>query len=212
MASSRLVAPELATIKIHGLTREAFLMRSTLAAGAAYGALSATGLISSALAESGGGDVDVLNYALTLEFLETEFYTQAAKKVKGLSSYESKLTKELRDNEAAHVDALAATIKDLGGKPVAKPTFAFGGAFASRAAYLKTANVLEDTGVSAYNGAAPLIASVDVLAAAGGIVQVEARHAAMIRLVRNKPPAPLAFDKASDMDEILAAVKPFIKA
>jgi hypothetical protein len=211
MASS-LVAPELATIKVHGMTRESFLMRSTLAAGAAYGALSVTGLVSSALAESGGGDIDILNYALTLEFLETEFYTLAAKQVKGLSSYESKLTRELRDNEAEHVDALAATIKKLGGTPVAKPAFDFGGAFASRTAYFKTANVLEDTGVSAYNGAAPMIASVDVLAAAGGIVQVEARHAAMIRLLRNKPPAPLAFDKASEMDAILAAVKPFIKA
>jgi hypothetical protein len=211
MATSRPVAPELAAIEVHGMTREAFLMRSTLAAGAAYGALSATGLISSALAEAGGGDVDILNYALTLEFLETEFYTQAAKRVKGLSKYERDLTKELRDNEAAHVDALTATIKDLGGKPVAKPGFAFGGAFAGRAAYLKTANVLEDTGVSAYNGAAPMIASVDVLAAAGGIVQIEARHAAMIRLARMKPPAPQAFDKASEMDAILAAVKPFIK-
>jgi rubrerythrin len=211
MASSRLVAPELTSIKVHGITREAFLMRSTLAAGAAYGALSATGLISSALADAAGGDVDVLNYALTLEFLETEFYTQAAKRVKGLSKYERDLTKELRDNEAAHVDALTATIKDLGGKPVAKPTFAFGGAFGSRMAYLKTANVLEDTGVSAYNGAAPMIKSVDVLAAAGGIVQVEARHAALIRLVRNRAPAPRAFDKASKMDEILTAVKPFIK-
>jgi len=212
MATSRLVAPELATIEVHGMTRESFLMRSTLAAGAAYGALSATGLISSALADSAGGDVDILNYALTLEFLETEFYTQAAKRVKGLSKYERDLTKELRDNEAAHVDALTATIKQLGGKPVAKPMFAFGGAFAGRAAYLKTANVLEDTGVSAYNGAAPMIASVDVLAAAGGIVQVEARHAALIRLVRDRQPAPLAFDKASEMKEILAAVKPFIKA
>jgi rubrerythrin len=211
MATSRLVAPELATIKVQGMTRESFLMRSTLAAGAAYGAMSATGLISSALADAGGGDVDILNYALTLEFLETEFYTQAAKQVKGLSKYESDLTKELRDNEGAHVDALTATIKDLGGKPVAKPMFQFGGAFASRTAYLKTANVLEDTGVSAYNGAAPMIKSVDVLAAAGSIVQVEARHAAMIRLVRNRPPAPLGFDKASGMDEILAAVKPFIK-
>jgi hypothetical protein len=210
--ASPLVAPELATIKVQGMSREAFLMRSTLAAGAAYGALSATGLISSALADSAGGDVDVLNFALTLEFLETEFYTLAAKRVKGLSSYESKLTKELRDNEAAHVDALTATIKDLGGKPAAKPTFDFGGAFASRTAYLKTANVLEDTGVSAYNGAAPMIDSVDVLAAAGSIVQVEARHAALIRLARNKPPAPLAFDKAAEMDAVLAAVKPFIKA
>jgi hypothetical protein len=212
MASSRLVAPELATIKVHGTTRQAFLMRSTLAAGAAYGALSATGLITQALAQSDGGDVDILNFALTLEFLETDFYTRAAKQVKGLSSYESKLTRELRDNEAAHVDALVATIKKLGGKPAAKPTFDFGGAFGSRAAYLKTANTLEDTGVSAYNGAAPMIASVEVLAAAGSIVQIEARHAAMIRLVRGKAPAPSAFDKASQMDSVLAAVKPFIKA
>ena len=210
MASS-LVAPELATIKVDGMTRESFLMRSTLAAGAAYGAMSATGLISSALADSGGGDVDILNFALTLEYLETEFYTLAAKQVKGLSSYESKLTKELRDNEAEHVDALTATIKQLGGKPVAKPTFDFGGAFGNRVSYFKTANVLEDTGVSAYNGAAPMISSVEVLAAAGGIVQVEARHAAMIRLVRNKQPAPKAFDAASKMDEVLTAVKPFIK-
>ena len=213
MASSRLlVAPELATIKVHGMTRESFLLRSTLAGAAAYGTLSATGLITKALADTGSGDVDILHYALTLEYLETEFYTQAAKQVKGLSDYEMKLTKELRDNESEHVDALAATVKKLGGKPVAKPTFDFGGAFGSRAVFLKTANTLEDTGVSAYNGAAPMIASAEVLGAAGGIVQVEARHAAMIRLVRNKPPAPLAFDRASDMEEILAAVKPFIKA
>ncbi len=212
MASSRLVAPELATIKVHGTTRQAFLMRSTLAAGAAYGALSTTGLITQALAQSGGGDVDILNFALTLEYLETDFYTRAAKQVKGLSSYESRLTRELRDNEAEHVDALVATIKKLGGKPAAKPTFDFGGAFGSRAAYLKTANTLEDTGVSAYNGAGPMIASVEVLAAAGSIVQVEARHAAMIRLARGKAPAPSAFDKASQMDTVLAAVKPFIKS
>ena len=131
--------------------------------------------------------------------------------MKGLSSYEGKLTRELRDNEAEHVDALVATIKKLGGKPVAKPTFDFGGAFGDRATYLKTANTLEDTGVSAYNGAATLIASGEVLGAAGSIVQIEARHAAMIRLVRDRPPAPSAFDKASEMDAVLAAVKPFIK-
>lgn len=212
MASSRLVAPELATIKVHGITREAFLMRSTLAAGAAYGALSATGLITKALADSGGGDVDILNFALTLEFLENEFYVQAAKQVNGLSQYESDLTKELRDNEAEHVDALSATIKDLGGKPASKPTFDFGDAFGSRASYLKTANTLEDTGVSAYNGAAPAIESTDVLAAAGSIVQIEARHAALIRLVREVAPAPRAFDKASEKDAVLDAVKPFIAA
>jgi len=212
MASSRLVAPELAAIKVHGMTRESFLLRSTLAGAAAYGTLSATGLVTRALADSSSVDVDILNFALTLEFLETEFYTLAADQVKGLSDDESKLTEELRDNEAEHVDALTATIKQLGGKPVAKPEFDFGGAFGSRATYLKTANTLEDTGVSAYNGAAPMIKSGEVLGAAGGIVQVEARHAALIRLIRNKPPAPAAFDKASDMDAVLKAVQPFIKA
>ncbi len=211
MHSSHMVAPELAAIEIKGVTREAFLVRATLAAGATYGALSATPFITKALAQDSGGDIDILNYALTLEYLEAEFYT-LVKQVKGLSGDEKKLAKELRDNEAEHVDALAATVKKLGGKPVAKPKFDFGGAFADRATFLKTANVLEDAGVSAYNGAGPLIKSVDVLAAAGSIVQIEARHAALIRLVRNKPPAPLAFDKAATMDEILEKVKPFIKS
>jgi hypothetical protein len=210
MASSQLVAPELATIKIEGVTREAFLIRATLAAGATYGALSATPYITRALAAGSVTDVDILNYALTLEYLETEFYTLAVKQVKGLSGDEMKLAKELRDNESEHVDALAATVKKLGGKPVAKPKFNFGGAFASRDAFLKTANVLEDAGVSAYNGAGPLIKSGDVLGAAGSIVQVEARHASLIRLARNKPPAPLAFDKAATMASILKKVTPFI--
>ncbi len=212
MASSQLVAPELATIKIAGVTREAFLIRATLAAGATYGALSATPFITRALAEGADGDVDILNYALTLEYLETEFYELGVKQVKGLSGDELKLAKEIRDNEAEHVDALAATVKKLGGKPAKKPTFDFGGAYASRASFLKTANVLEDAGVSAYNGAGPLIESVDVLAAAGSIVQIEARHAALIRLARKKPPAPLAFDKAATMDAILKKVTPFIKS
>ena len=210
MASSRLVAPELATIDIKGTTREAFLIRATLAAGATYGALSATPYITKALAQDGGGDVDILNYALTLEYLEAEFYTRAVAQVKGLSGDEMKLAKELRDNEDEHVDALAATVKKLGGTPAKKPSLDFGAAFANRTSFLKTANTLEDAGVSAYNGAGPLIKSVDVLAAAGSIVQIEARHAALIRLIRSKPPAPLAFDKPATMDAILAKIKPFI--
>jgi len=212
MTSSRLVAPELATIEVHGLTREAFLLRATLAAGATYGAMSATPYITRALAQEGGGDVDILNFALTLELLEADFYTNGLKQVKGLSGDEKKLATELRDNENEHVDALTATIEKLGGTPAKKPTFDFGGAFASRAAFLKTANVLEDTGVSAYNGAAPAIESGEVLGAAGSIVQVEARHAALVRLARGKEPAPLAFDKTSEMAEVLKAVTPFIKA
>jgi hypothetical protein len=201
-----------ATIAVHGMTRESFLLRSTLAAGTAYGALSVTPYIARALADSAAGDVDIVNYALTLEYLEAAFYTAAVKRVSGLSADDLKLAKELRDNESAHVDALTATVKRLGGTPAARPTFDFGGAFASRDAFLKTANVLEDTGVSAYNGAATAITSVDVLGAAGSIVQVEARHAALIRLARGKSPAPLAFDKASEMDVVLKAVQPFISS
>jgi rubrerythrin len=199
-------------IQVHGMTRESFLLRCTLAAGSAYGALSATPYIARALAQSGASDVDIVNYALTLEYLEAAFYTAAVKQVSDLSADELKLAKELRDDERAHVGALTATVKQLGGMPAAKPTFDFGGAFASREAFLRTANLLEDTGVSAYNGAATAIRSAEVLGAAGSIVQIEARHAALIRVARGKSPAPLAFDKASDMDAVLKAIKPFITA
>jgi len=212
MASSRLVAPELTTIKVQGHTREAFLMRATLAAGATYGALSATPFITKALAQESTGDVDILNFALTLEHLEAEFYKQALSQVKGLSGEETKLAKELEANEAEHVGTLMGTIEKLGGKVGPKPKVDFGGAFANRAAFLKTANTFEDLGVSAYNGAAPDIENVDVLAAAGGIVQVEARHAALIRLARGKPPAPIAFDMADPMDSVVEKITPFIKS
>ena len=213
MTSSRLlVAPELAAIEIKGTTREAFLIRATLAAGATYGAMSAAPFVTKALAQDSKGDIDILNYALTLEYLEAEFYTRGVAQVKGLSGAEMKLAKELRDNESEHVKALAATVKKLGGTPAKKPSLDFGPAFANRASFLKTANVLEDAGVSAYNGAAPMIDSVDVLAAAGGIVQIEARHAALIRLARGKPPAPLPFDKPAEMDAILKKIMPFIKS
>ena len=212
MTSSRLVAPELATIEVHGLTREAFLLRATLAAGATYGAMSATPFITKALAQEGGGDVDILNFALTLEFLEAAFYDQAVKNTQGLGAEAKKLAETLRDNEKEHVDALTATITDLGGKPVAAPGVDFGKAFANEKSFLKTAQTFEDLGVSAYNGAAPQIESKEVLGAAGSIVQVEARHAAAIRFVRGQPISEGAFDKPLEMQAVLDAAKPFIKS
>jgi len=209
MNKKSLAAPEMATVEIHGMTRSSFILRGAMAAGATYGLGAVSPFVGAAVAQS--GDVEIVNFALTLEYLETEFYTQAVKQA-GLSGDALKLAKELRDNEAEHVDALAATVKQLGGKAAKKPTFAFGGAFASEKAYLKLANTLEDTGVSAYNGAGPMIESKEVLGAAGSIVQVEARHAALIRLARGVAPAPLSFDKTSTVDEVLAAVKPLIKA
>ncbi len=203
--------PELAEIQIEGTTRAVFLARATLSAGAIVGVGSLSPFVSGALAQEGGGDVEILNFALTLEYLEAAFYKEALEKVKGLSDDVNKLAKELGDNEAEHVDALTAAIESAGGEPVKAPTVDFGGAFADEKTFLKFANIFEDTGVSAYNGAAPMIESKEVLGAAGSIVQVEARHAALIRLKRGKAPAPLAFDKTSTMDEVLKAVGPFIK-
>jgi rubrerythrin len=174
--------PELAQIEVRGMNRSAFLVRSTLAAGAVYGLGAVSPFVSGSFAQDTEGDLGIANFALTLEYLEAAFYTQAAKQVPGLSGDLLKLVKEIRDNEQEHVAALTATVKKLGGTPAKKPGVDFGNAFSSKATFLKVANVFEDTGVSAYNGAAPMIQSVEVLAAAGGIVQVEARHASLIRL------------------------------
>ncbi len=209
--SKTMTQPELAAIEVKGMTREAFLMRGAIAAGGVYGLSTVGPFVRQAMAQ-GGGDVDILNFALTLEFLETAFYTMALKQVKGLSGDVKEIATTLRDNEAEHVDALTATIKDLGGKPVKAPGVDFGDAFSSEDAFLELAQTFEDLGVGAYNGAGPMIESTEVLAAAGSIVQVEGRHAGVIRLLRGERIAPGAFDKGLEMAEVLEAAKPFIKA
>ncbi len=212
MRDAQLAAPELAAIEIRGMSRSAFLARSALAAAAVYGVAAVSPFVAGSLAQDGGGDVEILNFALTLEYLEAAFYDQAVKNTQGLSAEPKKIAQTLRDNENEHVKALTATVKDLGGKPVKAPAVDFGNAFANERTFLKTAQTFEDLGVSAYNGAAPQITSKEVLGAAGAIVQVEARHAALIRLERGQSPAPDAFDKALEMQEVLDAVKPFVKA
>ena len=202
--------PELANIEVHGTTRVQFLTRATIAAGAVYGAGAVSPFVRGALAQS--SDADILNYALTLEYLEAGFYTAALKQTKGLSSDVMKLAKELRDNEEAHVDALRTAIKGAGGKPVMAPRADFGNAFAGEASFLKAANTFEDTGVSAYNGAAPAIKAAAVLNAAGSIVQVEARHAAALRFLGGMDPTKGPFDQPLAKAKVLAAVKPLIKA
>ncbi len=195
-------------IEIQGMSRGAFLVRGALATGAAYGAASVTPWVSRALAQDDAGDVGILNFALTLEYLEADFYTQASKL--GLKGEYKALAKDFGANEQAHVDALIATIRKLGGKPVKSPQFAFG--MKSQQDFEKLAVTLEDTGVSAYNGAAPMIESGEVLAAAGGIVQVEARHAAALRFLAGMDPTKGPFDQPLEKAAVLKAVKPLIKA
>ena len=205
-------APELAAIEVQEtFSRSALLVRGALAAGALYGATAVTPLIRKAFAQGSMGDIDILNFALTLEYLEAAFYEEAAG-VKGLSSEVAGYVKTFGDEEQEHVDALTATIRDLGGMPVEAPGVDFGDAFSSADKFIALAITLEDTGVSAYNGAAPMIESKDLLATAGGIVQVEARHAAAIRYAAGEDPAPEAFDPTLTADEVLAAVQPFVKS
>jgi rubrerythrin len=202
-------APELDRIEIENVSRSAFLMRGVLAAGAAYGALAAGPMLRRAFAQ-GGDDIDILNFALTLEYLEAAFYDEAGKQVSGLSGELAGYVKTFGGEEQEHVDALSATITDLGGKPVKAPAVDFGDAFSSEDSFLQTAITFEDLGVSAYNGAAPMIKSKDLLATAGGIVQVEGRHAAAVRYAAGEPPAPEAFDPTLTEAEVLKAVQPFL--
>jgi hypothetical protein len=208
MSDSNLAIPELGAVEVHGITRGAFVLKSALAAGAVYGAATVGPFVGQALAQGGGGDVEIVNFALTLEYLEADFYEKAGSL--GLSGELKNLAKEFGGEETEHVDALTATVKKLGGKPATKPTFSF--PVKDERSFLKLAQTLEDTGVAAYNGAGPAIQSKEVLGAAGSIVQVEARHAAAIRLQRSQAPAPAAFDETMDMAAVLKAVKPLIKA
>jgi Ferritin-like domain len=155
----------------------------------------------------GGGDVAIVNFALTLEYLEAKFYEEAKSRVRGSSELRS-LIDLLAKDEQQHVEALAATVKQLGGKPVAEPKFNFD--YTGTSGFLDLAQTFEDTGVSAYNGAGPMIKSKEVLVAAGGIVQVEARHAAAIRLQNGAEPSPQAFDPPLDEKQVLKAVEPFL--
>jgi Ferritin-like domain len=110
-------------------------------------------------------------------------------------------------DEAAHVAFLKGA---LGAKAVAKPKFDFKGTTMKQATFLKTAMVLEDTGVSAYAGAAPMIADKKTLAAALSVHSVEARHAAWVRDIlghgSNPLPAPAPFDPALTKAQVLKAV------
>jgi hypothetical protein len=211
MTTEAHTAPELEQIEFEPIDRSSFLAKGILAAGAAYGAFAAGPLVKRAFAQMNGseGDIEILNFALTLEHLEAAFYEQAQKEAK-LSSEVADLAKSFGDHEAEHVTGLTGAIEDLGGKPVEAPGVDFGDAFSSEDTFLQTAITFEDLGVSAYNGAGPMISSKDLLSTAGAIVQVEGRHAAAVRFAAGEDPAPDAFDPTLTVDEVTKAVQPFL--
>jgi hypothetical protein len=210
MTPTDIPSPDLAAIEVPGINRATFILRGALATGAAYGASAVAPFVSSALAAGGSSDIDILNFALTLEYLESDFYQVKGAAV-GLSGSAQALAKEFGAEEAEHVTALTHAITAGGGKPVKKPTFSF--PVTNQASFLKLAYVLENTGVGAYNGAGPSLQNKQLLAAAGSIVQVEARHAAAIALLTNEKITPNgAFDKPLSKAQVLAKAGPLIKA
>ena len=158
-------------------------------------------------------DIDVLNYALTLEYLEAAFYVQG-NKAGLLDGVEKQYLESIQADEEYHVQALTDTIVKLGGTPVAAPGVDFGGSFADRNSYLTTSVTFENVGVGAYLGAAGFIQDKAILQAAAGIFGVEARHAAVVANLLNLPAEggvyKGAFETPIAKADVLAAVTPFL--
>ena len=153
-------------------------------------------------------DIAILNYALTLEHLETDFYAKVVESGL-LKGKELEFAKHVGETERQHVSALSGTIEKLGGTPVAAPMTTF--PLESRKAVLELAATVENLGAAAYLGKAPEITSPEVLAAALSIHSVEARHAAALNRLIGKSPTPNgAFGSPATEKQVLAAVKPFI--
>jgi len=203
---------ETAAEAVSGDTRASFLKK----AGVGAGAVAAGGAFAGALPAIARGasipasDIAILNFALTLEYLEAAFYAEAQSSA-NIKGEAKRLARVVAQHEGAHVKFLKAV---LGAKAVAQPKFDFKGTTDDQAKFLATADVLENTGVHAYLGQVPNIKTKAVLVGAGRILPVEARHAAWVRDLRfsggtTSPttPAPGAFEDGFSKAKILAAVK-----
>ncbi len=212
----------------HLLTSTMNRRRMLVNAGIAGGSVAALGTFGVAVAQSAEATpvtdacmsfespVDVLNFALTLEHLESAFYRDGlaeigAEGITALGFQQSvfdSLT-EIAEHEATHVTTLTDVITQLGGEPVAEAQYDFG--YTDAAGFLQVAQALEDTGVSAYTGAAQcLIEEDELLTAALTIHGVEARHAAYLALVNAVNPFPEAFNPPLTAAEVLEIAGPFI--
>ena len=144
--------------------------------------------------------VGVLNFALTLEFLESEFYKKGVATSGLIPAADLPGITSIRDHENAHVTVLKQTITALGGTPVSftlsnfdytagngSGSGPYATVFSNYDTFLAVSQAFEDTGVRAYKGqAANLISNNEVLTAALQIHSVEARHASHIRYVRKQ--------------------------
>jgi hypothetical protein len=190
--------PPIGPIVVEEFTREAFLVRATLAAGALYGTGAVAPFVREALAQEReklevGGDINVLNFALTLALVEQNLFAQGVDRAR-LGPRAASLAREMVRNEAAHVRELRSIITRRGGRPVAPPEADFGTAFSSQARFLEVAALVLATTVAALDGASTEMESKEVLIRIATMNQVEARQVSLVRLLRGEDPAPKAFE------------------
>ena len=162
-------------------------------------------------AAASGGDLEIVNYALTLEYIEADFYAAVIKSGVVTTKAVAEAAKMIHHNEEEHVVALLATAKKLG-TPAKKPKTTFQAVIdGGEKKVLETAATVENLGAAAYLGQAGRIESKEILAAALAIHTVEARHAAALNKIVGKSIVPDgAFAKPASMEEVLPQVKPFL--
>lgn len=200
---------------VSGDTRLSFLKRGALAGGAALsgGAVLSALVPGAAVAQTTGappasfgrGDIGILNYALTLEYLEHAFYDAASRHHVAFGDRQlTHILTTVKRDEAAHVAALK---KALGSKAIKRPRFDFGKAVRDKKTFAETAFALENTGVHAYLGQAGNIKNKEYLLVAASIVTIEARHSGAIGLYLGKPIAPSGpFDTGYSAARVLSIV------
>jgi len=190
-------------------TRRGFIGKAALLGGGALAASGVGAFTEAARAQSApASDLAVLNFALTLEYLEAEFYDRARQGAFGrLNAGVQRFAEVVYSHEQAHVDALVATIPALGGTPVKKPALKF--PKLAQRSFVLTAIQLEQVGVGAYGGAFPSLKLKAVKEAALAIHSVEARHAAYARLVAGTLPANVAFFSPLTVDQVNRRAAPF---
>jgi rubrerythrin len=186
--------------RVWGGSRADLLRGATVGGAALLGAFALPARGAAATAN----DVDILNYALTLEYLQASFYTETERIGALKTNAARRAVRRLGGVERAHVRAFR---KVLGKNAVRRPFFNFQGTTEAERPFLRTAVAFEDLAVAAYKGQAPLINSKEVLAVAVSIHSVEARHAAWMRHLFGIVPAENAFDEPASRPAILEIVE-----